>query len=154
MQNKNIFFNLIVIIFIAILGFFIYNGRNAVERIKYVKIAGENIKVELALDKEIQERGLSGRENLEAGTGMLFVFPKIGEYYFWMKAMNFSIDIIWIDEGMNVIYIKHDAQPEEFLETYGPEQNSKYVLEVNAGFSDKFNLKEGDRVEFTPTPIF
>lgn len=154
MQNKNIFFNLIVIIFIAILGFFIYNGRNAVERVKYVKIAGENIKVELALDKETQERGLSGRENLEAGTGMLFVFPKIGEYYFWMKAMNFSIDIIWIDEGMNVIYIKHDAQPEEFLETYGPEQKSKYVLEVNSGFSDKFNLKEGDRVEFTPTPIF
>ena len=79
---------------------------------------------------------------------MLFIFEKPGKYYFWMKDMNFPIDMIWIGEDMRVIYIKKNAQPESFPKTYGPDIDSKYVLEVVAGFSEKNNLKEGDRAEF------
>ena len=65
-----------------------------------------------------------------------------------MKGMNFPIDIVWITEDMKVIYIKKDAWPESYPETFGPDINAKYILEINAGFSDKNNLKEGDRVLF------
>jgi uncharacterized membrane protein (UPF0127 family) len=66
-----------------------------------------------------------------------------------MKDMNFPIDIIWISEDLNIVYIKKDARPELFPESYRPETKAKYVLEVVSGFSEKNNLKVGDRVEFT-----
>lgn len=119
------------------------------KNIKQVKIAGQIIKVELALTKEAQEQGLSSRSELKVNEGMLFVFDHPDKYFFWMKNMNFAIDIIWIAPDMKVIYIKKNAEPEVFLETYGPDKEAKYVLEVVPGFSEKNNLKEGDSVLFT-----
>lgn len=124
---------------------------NGIQNIKYVKIAGQSIKVDLALTKDAQSMGLSGREGLDSDEGMLFVFKYSLSHPFWMKDMNFPIDIIWISEDLKVVYIKKDARPELYPEIYEPkgeEQYSRYVLEVVSGFSDKNNLKEGDRVEF------
>lgn len=136
----------LVIIFVI----FLFNiPHKTINGIKYIKIAGQDIKVELALTREEQEQGLSGRQSLGQNTGMLFVFDKPGRYDFWMPDMNFPIDIIWLDKNMKVIYIKKDARPELYPETYGPDQDAKYVLEVASGFSDKNNLKIGDSAVFT-----
>ncbi len=118
-----------------------------------IKVAGQVIKVDLALTSEEQEQGLSGKKGLKPDEGMLFVFEQPGRYSFWMKDMNFPIDIIWLApsdvEGiMKVIYIKKDARPESYPEVYGPAVDTKYVLEVVSGFSEKNNLKTGDTVEF------
>ncbi len=155
-----IFFrNFAVIIIFFLAGFFLISQpvKNLMpENIRYAKIAGQNIKVALALTPAEQAQGLSGRNKLKENEGMLFVFNHPDKYYFWMKDMNFPIDIIWLApsgekdaRNMEVIYIKKDAQPELYPETYGPEENAKYVLEVVSGFSDKNNLKAGDNVLFT-----
>lgn len=150
MKNKNIFFILIIIIFF-VAGFFLinYSPKNFdISKIQYVKIAGKTLKVDLALTPEAQEQGLSGRAGLKEDEGMLFVFNQAGQYSFWMKDMNFPIDIIWIGEDLRVVYIKKNALPGSYPETYGPEGISRYVLEVSSSFSEKNNLKEGDKVEF------
>jgi uncharacterized protein len=120
------------------------------ECVHFVKIAGQNVKVELALTPKEQEKGLSGRENLADDAGMLFVFKNPGKYSFWMKDMNFPIDIIWLNENFKVIYIKKNAEPSSYPDSFGSGVDSKYVLEVNSGFSEKNNLKEGDLVKFLP----
>ena len=131
--------------------------------IRYVRIAGVNIRVDLALTSTEQERGLSGRNILNNNEGMLFIFKYPGHYPFWMKDMNFPIDMIWLGEDLKVIYIKKDARPESYPATYGPEDvptqvgiptevGTKYVLEVVSGFSDKNNLQVGDRAELSPSP--
>lgn len=120
---------------------------NKESEIKFVRIGGREIKVDLALTPLEQERGLSGRKELQGDEGMLFVFPTPGKYYFWMKDMKFAIDIIWVGEDLRVIYIKKDAQPASFPKLFGPALDAKYVLEVTSGFSDKNNVKVGDRVE-------
>lgn len=117
------------------------------KKIEAVNLAGQNIKVELATTIEEQHIGLSDRENLREDAGMLFVFSKAEQHHFWMKDMKFAIDIIWIDEDLNVVYIKENATPQDFPNTYGPDVACKYVLEVNAGFVEKYNLKVGDKVE-------
>jgi len=127
-------------------------------QIKSVEIGGQSVQVDLALTEAEQAQGLSGRQSLLEDEGMLFVFDKPGNYLFWMKDMNFPIDIIWLapSEGgdvskVKVDYIKKNADPKLFPETYGPgdnDLNAKYVLEVTAGFADKNNLKDGDSVEF------
>ncbi len=147
MKNQKLFGSFVVVVLFFVFLFSIPQKHDSVE-IKGVKIAGQNIKVELALTETEQIQGLSGRRDLPAKEGMLFVFPQSANYPFWMKDMNFPIDIIWLDEHKKVIYIKRDARPELFPENYGPEEDSKYVLEVVSGFSEKNNLKVGDRVEF------
>ena len=149
---KKKFFAIFFLVIFSLVGFFLINqsSKNLTpENIKQIKIAGQNIKAILALNEEKQTKGLSGKEKLENDEGMLFVFDKAGKYNFWMKDMNFPIDIIWIGEDMKVVYIKKDADPKLYPETYGPELDAKYVLEVVSGFSEKNNLKVGDEVLFT-----
>jgi uncharacterized membrane protein (UPF0127 family) len=158
MQNPKIkYFLLLIIIFFVVLGISKDDKKNFIQptqeikqinEINYVKIAGKIIKVDLALTSEAQEQGLSGRNNLKEDEGMLFVFNHMGKYPFWMKDMNFAIDIIWLGKDLRVIYIKKNATPESYPETFSSSQDAKYVLEVLSQFSEKNNLKEGDRVEF------
>jgi len=154
-NKKNLLkWGLVIIFIIAFV--FLFRGKQdhasnlEVNNIKYVKIAGQVLKVDLALTPETQSLGLSGRNILKEDEGMLFIFEKSALYYFWMKDMNFPIDMIWIDENLQVIYVKKNAQPESFPETFGSTKKSRYVLEVVAGFSEKNNLKERDRIEFLP----
>src|SRR3989344_4856986 len=140
---------LVVIVFVVFLVCYHFWTAVSFYNIKYVKLTGQSIKVDLAFTPAIQEQGLSGRSELREAEGMLFIFSEPDQYSFWMKVMNFSIDIIWISEDMKVVYIKKDAKPELYPETYKPEKDAKYVLEVVSGFSEKNNLKEGDKVLFT-----
>ena|SRR3989338_3297452 len=156
MKNKNYSIGIVVVFFL--IGFLLINQspksiniENIPENINLVKIAGQDIKVDLALTMSEKEHGLSGRTGLKEDEGLLFIFKQLGNYPFWMKDMNFPIDIIWIDGDLKVIYIKKDARPEFYPETYGPDpslEDVKYVLEVVSGFSDKNNLQVGDKIEF------
>lgn len=133
-----------VFVFFVILFYF----PNGSKTINSVQIAGQNIKVILALTEDEQIKGLSVKDKLNENEGMLFVFDQIGKHNFWMKDMNFPIDIIWLGEDMKVVYVKENVHPETYPKTFGPEISSKYVLELVAGFSNKNNLKIGDSVLF------
>ena len=152
--KKTLIAFLVVAIFFLV-GFFLVSkniSKHIPANIKTVQVGGANIIVDVAITGEQRSLGLSGRSGLKANEGMLFVFDYPNKYSFWMKDMNFPIDIIWIGENLRVVYIKKDARPELYPETYGPDKDTKYVLEVVAGFADKNNLKEGDKVIFTYAP--
>lgn len=146
-MKKKTFFSFALLVVLFFVGYHFWTAVNF-DNIKYVKIAGQDIKVDLALNEKTQRQGLSGRKELKENEGMLFVFDKSGKYPFWMKDMNFPLDIIWLSEDLEVVYIKKRALPESFPENFIPEKNAKYVLEVVSGFSEKNNLKAGDRAEF------
>lgn len=115
---------------------------------KYLKVADISLKVEIVSTPELLQKGLSGREPLKEDEGMFFVFNYSGKHSFWMKDMNFPIDIIWIDKDFKVVYIKENVLPESYPETFSPDQDSLYVLEVVSNFSNKNKLQVGDKVEF------
>ena len=67
-------------------------------------------------------------------------------------VLNFDplifIVIIYIDEKQQIVSFQKHAKP--FDETSLPsEAPAKYVLEINAGLSDEWQLKIGDRIHFT-----
>ena len=84
------------------------------------------------------------------GWFVLFVFSKPDRYSFWMKDMNFPIDMIWLNQNRQVVFLEKDAQPASYPATFVSNTDAEYVLEVNAGFAEKNNLEEGDHVEFLP----
>jgi len=104
------------------------------------------IHAELADTPELHERGLYGRESLSDGHGMLFVFPKSGEYGFWMKGMRFPIDIVWINAQHEVVGVERNVSPDSFPKVFYPPVPISLVLEVPAGFCDTHGIKVGDVV--------
>ena len=145
--NVRKIFSFIIFIIIFFAGYHFWTAAT-IDNISYVQMGGQNVKVDLALTEAEHTKGLSGKNELVENEGMLFVFDKPGKYSFWMKEMNFPIDIVWISSEMKVVYIKKNADPKLYPETYGPDTDAKYVLEVVAGFSDKNNLKVGDSLKF------
>ena len=106
--------------------------------------------VEVVQSPEDVMRGLQHRKYLAGNTGMLFIFPKVGTYDFWMKDTLIALDMIWLDENRNVVYIAQDVLPclKDPCPTYGPAQASRYVLEINAGDARQGHIRVGDRAEF------
>lgn len=113
----------------------------------FVKISSAEIQVEVVKKTKDLEQGLSGRESLDENNGMLFILPERKIAPFWMKDMKFSIDIIWIDNEA-VVYIVEDAKIpiSSSIPTYTPDKPATHVLEVNAGFAKKYNVKIGGKV--------
>jgi len=115
---------------------------------------GKNVfTVEMATTSIEEARGLSFRASLAEGTGMLFTFNP-GVQQFWMKDMNFPIDIIWIASG-KVAGVIENAQPEPGvslmnLKRYTSPNGVDRVLEVNAGTVLGDGIKVGDAVNFGP----
>jgi len=138
---------IIVIIFLAVIAFF--SGNHFFSRKNYnsAEVGGHKFKLELAVAKDEKKRGLGNRESLCGDCGMLFVFPEKGIYPFWMKNMNFDLDIIWIGDGKIVYIAKNVAH--NSLVTIKPERAADRVLEINSGLSDKYGLVEGEKVFFS-----
>ena len=71
---------------------------------------GEEIPVEVADTLKKRSLGLGKRTSLKKGWGMLFVFEKRKTHRFWMKDMQFPLDIIWLDNH-RIVHIIHNVQP-------------------------------------------
>ncbi|MCK5061180.1 DUF192 domain-containing protein [Candidatus Parcubacteria bacterium] len=114
-----------------------------------IKINNTVIAVELAVDPAEQWQGLSDRKNLGPNNGMLFVFPDYQKRTFVMRRMHFPLDIIWIKDDKIVGIAKNlPSENENPDKLYSSPLPINYVLEVNGGFCDVFNIKVGDTVEF------
>ena len=113
-----------------------------------VKIRDTVIRVEIANTKTKREKGLGGRSSLNEGEGMLFLFPKKDQYTFWMKDMQFPIDIIWIADG-RVADVTFDVPVSKNgdLPLYAPWVPVDRVLEVPANFIGHHKMTIGDPVE-------
>lgn len=116
----------------------------------YVEIGGTTLLVEIADEPDELGRGLSGRQTLAPGWGMLFVFDKPGRHSFWMYGMLFPLDMIWFDKEGKVVHIVTNAQPcpqQGQCPSYTPELEALYVLEVSAGFASEQNITVGMSAE-------
>lgn len=114
-----------------------------------VGIGGIDVRVILADTPEKRTQGLSGRSGLAENEGMLFVFPEEGIYGFWMKDMNFSIDIIWIDNAGTVVHVAESVPPDSYPTSFSPSKPAKYVLEVEAGFAKAHQVSPGSGVSLS-----
>ena len=107
------------------------------------------IEVEVADTPELMAKGLSGRSGLADDQGMLFVFNDAsGSKCFWMKDMQFSIDMIWLDDQKTVLNVVENVHPDSYPELYCPEGLAVYGLEVAGGRADQLGLKSGETIRF------
>lgn len=110
-----------------------------------VTIKDISLVVELAQTAKQWEDGLAGRRDLGDIDGMLFIFSRYHIPIFWMKGVEFPLDMIWISDG-RVVDITHNASVElsDKLPTYSPKSPINMVLEISAGWAKENNLVIGD----------
>jgi len=70
-----------------------------------VTIAGKKFTLEAAKATDKQRVGLSGRKNLEADRGMLFVHDQADYLQFWMKDTLIPLQILFIN-GCEIVGVK------------------------------------------------
>jgi len=116
---------------------------------------GAVVRVEIADSSHERTTGLSEHIFLHEDRGMLFVFDGPAQPSFWMKDMDFPIDIIWI-LGETVVGIEENVPvlPEGVAEgdmpRYQPASPVDRVLEVNAGFASVHGLGLGETLDIDP----
>jgi len=106
-----------------------------------------NFDIEFAKDDYHRETGLMYRKSMEDGQAMLFIFENIQPRYFWMKNTYIPLDIIYIGPDKKIVSIVKNAKALD--KTSLPSKlPAQYVLEINAGLSDQYQLKKGDKVDW------
>ncbi|TYP70987.1 DUF192 domain-containing protein [Aquimarina intermedia] len=107
----------------------------------------KQLSIEIADNPYERETGLMYRKTMEQNQGMLFISEESKPQNFYMKNTLIPLDIIYIDENQKIVSFQRNAQPND--ETSLPSRlPAKYILEVNAGLSKEWNLKEGDSISF------
>ena len=95
---------------------------------------GVTFEVEVADTPQQRGQGLSGRPQLAAGNGMLFVYDEAGVRRFWMYDMRFPIDLAWIGGGRVVgVETLQPCPSREECPTHESPEPVDQVLEVPAG---------------------
>ena len=103
------------------------------------------IDIEIADNDDKRMTGLMYRTSMKENQGMLFIFPYETEQSFWMKNTVIALDMIFVNSKMEIVKIHHNTTP--FSEqSYSSGKPAEYVIEVNAGYSNKMGIKEGDKV--------
>ena len=101
--------------------------------------------VEVADNDKLRSLGFMGRTDIPEGTGMLFIWNDEAYRNFWMKNTPSSLDIIFFDKNGNFINVHENTVPYS-LDNIPSLKPSKYVLELIAGSSKKFNLYNHSRI--------
>lgn len=111
-----------------------------------VKTPNGAINTEVADNDSTRERGLSFRNRMQDGEGMLFIFDVPGRQAFWMKDMNFPLDILWLDEEGRVVYMEENVAVSTYPGYFVNEAKAKYVFEINAGLANKLGIYLGTKL--------
>jgi len=113
------------------------DGDNVVGAVFDTQSGGVEFSCELADSPAEWSKGLSGRENLAEGHGMVFIFPAPSQQTFWMKDTLIPLDIVfvWANGTVGAIYgapIEPGVSDGNLVryESPGP---VKWVVELNMG---------------------
>ena len=118
---------------------------------KRIKIIGREREIKLTVHvantQEKIEKGLMFVEKLPDNEGILFMFPEKTYGGFWMKNTLIPLSIAFLVSDGKILKIL-DMKPckEEECHTYDPELSYRYAIEVNLGWFEKNQIKEGDYV--------
>ncbi|RZA36345.1 MAG: DUF192 domain-containing protein [Lysobacteraceae bacterium] len=112
----------------------------------WVELAGQRYQVEIADDDAERARGLMFRDELKAGTGMIFIHDREEPQAYWMKNTRIALDILYFDESRKLVAQQRDVPPcsaGNQCPPYPSNSPARYVLELNAGEAAKLNLQDG-----------
>lgn len=157
MRTKILLAGLLLFVVVALLA--VYGSLSSRSTAPTLRIPnGAKISLIIADTAFERERGLGGRRALGEREGMLFMFPEAALHGFWMKGMEFPLDIVWLiplnppsKEGgrekvsvLRVVDVKENVATSTYPELFSPREEARYVLEVNTGVVARTGMRIGE----------
>lgn len=109
-------------------------------------VGGKELRVQIVVTRDEQQRGLMGRRDLGADDGMIFVYPMPQQMSFWMRNTPTPLDIGFFKEDGTLGEV-YPMFP--YDETTVSSAGSDYTmaLEVNQGWFAKHGIKPGAKAD-------
>lgn len=149
-SKKRVIF-LVLMALLLISGAMMFNAPKQTEIIEVRFPSGAKLQAEVADTPEKLLFGLAFREGLPEDGAMIFLFEQSGLHKVWTKGFKFPVDLIWVDESKQIVYVKEAAMPcvEDPCPWHGPPpENARYVIEANMGFIQKAEATVGSELIF------
>ncbi len=103
----------------------------------------------LAVEHEQTRRGLMFVREMPLMTGMLFVYDRDAVYSMWMKNTLISLDMVFVRSNGEVSSVIKNTEPHS-LRSQGSTEAVRYVLELNAGVTERFSIDSDSRLIWGP----
>ncbi len=107
-----------------------------------------NLDIEIADLEDQRTQGLMYRKKMDEKQGMLFVFQNMEPQAFWMHNTYISLDIIYVNDKFEIVSIAKNC-PVLSDKSIPSGKPAQYVVEINGGLSDKYQLQPGTRIVWT-----
>lgn len=104
------------------------------------------VNIEIATNDKERARGLMYRPQMDKRNAMLFIMDKEEIQSFWMHNTIISLDIIYINSNFEIVDIHKNTKTQN-NNSLPSAQPAKYVLEVNSGICEEFNINIGDKIK-------
>lgn len=120
------------------------------QRVELMHDSGKSITVQTVVSAAAQQQGLSGTISVPE-EGMLFVYQSESYPIFWMKDMQYAIDIVWISADGEITGVEVAAAapipdtPDAALERYTAPAPTQFVLELQSGKAAEFGFVPGTK---------
>ncbi len=101
----------------------------------------------VATTRAQQTRGLMHVRYMPDSTGMLFVYRQPRLLSMWMKNTYMSLDILFIRADGSIANIETHTEPLS-LESISAIEPLNFVLELNAGVTERLGIDTDSRVHF------
>ena len=128
------------------------NSFNDLGHVDSALIRDQVLALEIAITAYQKSVGLMYRTNMSDTEGMLFVYDSEQTRNFWMKNVKIPLDIIFLDSmgivvDVQTMSVENDL-PDDMLTIYSSTTLAQYVLEINAGLAESFNIIPGMKIYF------
>jgi uncharacterized membrane protein (UPF0127 family) len=87
------------------------------------------------------------RDSMAENVGMLFLMGIEELQAFWMKNTILPLDIMFVDSERRIVSIHRNCKPYS-LDQIPSGKPAIFVVEVNAGYTEKYGIKVGDLISF------
>lgn len=123
-----------------------------------ITLVGESYRMEVAASRNSRAIGLSKRDNIPAGTGMVFVYPAARPRTLWMRDCLVDMDAVFVDDHgrIAVMHQMVTEPPQQRGETRAAYQQRlrvypcpvpvRFILELPAGTIERLELQVGQTI--------
>jgi uncharacterized membrane protein (UPF0127 family) len=139
-MSKNFFRQIVILAAVVLVLGVLYIGST---NLSFDKQSAAHIDYRIADSYTERAQGLSGTAPLQDDEAMLFVFEKEGKYPFWMKGMNYALDIVWIDASSTIVHMEENISPDTYPNKIGGDVSALYVVEGTSGFIKRHSWELG-----------
>ncbi len=116
-----------------------------VVRVAFPDASGASVDAEFVRSEHDTMRGLMYRTSMDEDHGMLFDLRVRDDHKFWMHNTCIPLDMLFVDEDGFIVGIVENA-PTLNDASRGVGCPSRFVLEVNAGWTRRHGVKAGQHV--------